>query len=502
MGKKNLERESLLGETFAQFERLSQWATGKESVSCEHGEVESYLYREGMELLRRMFQAHLDFRARGEEKLDDVKGSDLEVRTHRRSGSERNLETLFGSVVVRRIEYSIKERGCPNIYLGDGRLNLSMDKFSDGLRRRVAEESSKVAFDEAAKGIQSTTGAHVAKRQCEELTVKVAVDFEEFYATRSVSTTEKNTNSLLVLTTDSKGIVMNESDLRPATAKAARESEHKCMTRLSAGEKRNRKRMATVASVYGVERYVRTPEHIIGDLSEELDRPKVENKRVWASIEQSQEEVIASMFAEASKRDPSGKRERVLLVDGQPQQLKLVKQQIRASNVPTTIVLDLIHVMEYVWKAAFVFNASGTAAAEEWVQERILNILAGKAALVAAGMRRSATFQNIPIEQRKPVDACAEYLLNNIDYIRYNEYLRKGYPIATGVIEGACRHLVNDRMAITGARWRLERAEAVLKIRALRCSNDFDAYWLFHKQKEFIRNHCSKLQSPEIIMTA
>lgn len=208
------------------------------------------------------------------------------------------------------------------------------------------------------------------------------------------------------------------------------------------------------------------------------------------------------MFAEASMRDPSGKRERVILVDGQVQQLKLIKREVRKSKIPTTIVFDFIHVLEYLWKAAFAFHVAGTTEAEEWVHERALNILCGKASSVAAGIRRSATLQNLSPEQRKSVDTCADYLLNNVDYLRYDAYLEKGYPIATGVIEGACRHLVNDRMAITGARWRLERAEAILKIRALRSSNDFDDYWRFHKQQEFIRNHCANLDSPEMLMAA
>lgn len=280
--------QEVLVEAGEQFQSICRWMIDGANFSLEHGEVENYLSKEGMELLRRLFQAHLNERARCEEKLESVTGADKEVRAHRRANSERKLETIFGEVKVRRIEYSTKESGCPSIYLGDAHLNLPPDKFSDGLRRRAAEESSKVSFEEAAEAIQSTTAGHVAKRQCEELSVKVAADFEAFYASRSVQVAEEDTEALLVLTTDSKGIVMNEQDLRPATAKAAQESEHKCRTRLSAGEKRNRKRMATVASVYGVERNVRTAKQIMGDdttSGEVATRPKITNKRVWASVE-------------------------------------------------------------------------------------------------------------------------------------------------------------------------------------------------------------------------
>ena len=131
--------------------------------------------------------------------------------------------------------------------------------------------------------------------------------------------------------------------------------------------------------------------------------------------------------------------------------------------------------------------------------ERGLRILNGKASDVAAGIRRSATRQNLSASERERVDKC-DYLIKYRPYLRYDHCLERGYPIATGVIEGACRHLVKDRMDLTGARWRLERAEAVLRIRALRTSGDFDKYWDFHKEQEFQRNHASKFQEPERLL--
>jgi hypothetical protein len=469
----------------------------------EHGNVEKHLEKDGAELLRRMFQAHLDLRAQREVKQESVTGSDGEVRSHRRSNTTRKLETIFGGVDVRRIEYSTKEPDAPAIYLADGVLNLAPDRYSDGLRRRVAEESSKVSFEETAATIAATTAGFVAKRQCEELVVKVAEDFEDFYENRSAAGAE-DSNDLLVMTTDGKGIVMNAEDLRPATAKAAQQSEHKYQTRLSAGEKRNRKRMATVASVYSVGRHRRTPDDILekDEDAEKKERPVILNKRVWASVEREQDDVISDIFDEACKRDPGHKRESVILVDGSPHQLKLIEGELKKRRITATIVLDFIHVLEYLWKAAFCFHSAGTRAAEEWVQERARNILRGQASLVAAGMRRSATLQGIAATKRKPVDTCADYLLKYAQYLRYDICLTKGYPIATGVIEGACRHLIADRMDITGARWRMERAEAVLKIRSLRASGDFEQYWNFHKQREYIRNHCSNLETPEMLLAA
>jgi hypothetical protein len=132
--------------------------------------------------------------------------------------------------------------------------------------------------------------------------------------------------------------------------------------------------------------------------------------------------------------------------------------------------------------------------------EKALRILQGKSSDVAAGIRRSATLQELSDKERENADKCADYLLKYRDFLQYDNYLAEGYPIATGVIEGACRHLICDRMDITGARWRLDRAEAVLQIRALRASGDFEEYWTFHKMQEFKRNHASKFQCPEQLL--
>jgi hypothetical protein len=145
-------------------------------------------------------------------------------------------------------------------------------------------------------------------------------------------------------------------------------------------------------------------------------------------------------------------------------------------------VLDLIHVIEYLWKAAWDFFETGDEAAEAWVRERVGLILRGKSSDVAAGMRRSATMRGFDPDRRKKVDKSCDYLIGHRAMMRYDKYLADGLPIATGVIEGACRHLVQDRMDVTGARWGLEGAEAVLRLRSLQASGDLKEYWSFHQR--------------------
>jgi hypothetical protein len=262
---------------------------------------------------------------------------------------------------------------------------------------------------------------------------------------------------------------------------------------LSKGEKKNAKRIATVAATYSVQPFVRKPEAIIRDLApvseRGVQRPRPEDKRVWASLAKKPEEVIEEAMYEALRRDPCLGKTWVALVDGNEAQLRILQRLSDKHGVQLTLILDFIHVAEYVWEAAFAFNGEGTAEAQEWVSERLLEILKGRASHVAGGIRRSATLRRLRGEKRAAADACADYLIKYAPCLEYNEYLANGFPISTGVIEGTCRYLVKDRMDITGARWSLLGAEAILKLRALRASGDFGAYWQFHEQMERRRNH-------------
>ncbi|MGH8909869.1 MAG: hypothetical protein ACRD0K_26085 [Egibacteraceae bacterium] len=154
--------------------------------------------------------------------------------------------------------------------------------------------------------------------------------------------------------------------------------------------------------------------------------------------------------------------------------------------------------LEYLWKAAWSFFAEGDTAAEGWVATHALRLLEGDSGVVVAAIRRKATANKLSPDKRKGADACAGYLISKRPYLSYAHALSSGWPIATGVIEGACRHLVKDRMDITGARWGLPGAEAILKLRALVSNGDFDDYWDYHLTQEHERVHRSRYLGGQI----
>ena len=153
------------------------------------------------------------------------------------------------------------------------------------------------------------------------------------------------------------------------------------------------------------------------------------------------------------------------------------------------VLIDFIHVLEYLWKAAWSFHDEADPAAQQWVHDKALAVLDGKARTVAASIRGLATRRKLDPRERTGADTCAIYLTAKAPYLDYPRALQADWPIATGVIEGACRHLVKDRMDITGARWGLDGAEAILKLRALRSNGDFDEYWRYHLEQERRRVH-------------
>jgi hypothetical protein len=472
------------------FGAIETFLGSKEACSLRESDLERELEKRGRELMRQLLQAHLEVRGPGEAAAP-VKGPDGEERVQQRL-HERGLETVFGQVRIERAGYVAK--GMESLHPMDADLNLPKELYSHEVRRRVADEAAKSSFDEVVRMLLETTGARVGKRQVEELVIRAAEDFDAFYKEQYEYRPSAQTGSILVITADGKGVVMRREDLREATKKKAERTKHKLLNRLSRGEKRNAKRMATAAGVYTVAPYPRTAEDVLGCLAprnerEKPDRPKPESKRVWASLEKTPDEVIREAFREARRRDPDGQKRWVALVDGNETQIEILRKLFRKEGYHALIVLDFIHVAERVWKAGLDFYREGSAELEAWVSKRLLGILQGRTGHVAAGMRRSATLHGIDEEARQRIDGCADYLLNYKPYLHYDLYLKMGLPIATGVIEGACRYLVKDRMDRTGARWSLKGAEAVLRLRALRTSGDFDAYWRFHEEQEYLRNH-------------
>ena len=378
------------------FGAMETFLDSAEADALKHSDLERAMEAQGRELIRKLLQAHLDARAtaRAVEPVRDADGvarSDGHVHT-------RELETIFGTVTVTRVGYGAE--GEPSLHPLDGQLNLPVEKYSHEVRRRVALEAAKGAFEAGVETLATYTGAHVPKRQFEELVVRAAQDFDAFYqARRAQAQAASVTGETLVLTVDGKGVVMRPEDLREATQKAAAMRATTFTARLGRGRRLHAKRMASVAAVYTIAPFVRTPEEIFppaGTPAPAPARPAPEHKRVWASLAKPPEAVIAELFDEAQHRDPRQLKLWVALVDGNETQIELLTKLCAARHVAMPIVLDFIHVAEYVWEASRAFAADHQAR-DAWVLPRPCATFCGARRVTwppaCAAVPRSAAWQ-------------------------------------------------------------------------------------------------------------
>jgi hypothetical protein len=473
-------------------ESLVAFLESADAAALGHGELEDAVEERGRALLRQLYQDHLDLRAERERRLPEVVDAQGVPRGGAEPSHKRPLATVFGPVEVRRIAY--RSRGQENLYPADGLLNLPTEKHSHGIRRLCAIESARGSFDSAVEAIGRASGQKLGKRQVEELAQAAAADFDTFYASRKPLAGDPG--DVVVVSCDGKGVVMRHDALRSTTAEAAAKGSSKLATRLSKGEKRNRKRMAEVGAVYDAAPAPRSPSDILPATDEQrrsaAPGPVTKSKWLVASVVRPAASVVSEVFDEAERRDPDHARTWVALVDGNNHQLRRIAAEANARQVTVSVLVDFIHVLEYLWKAAWSFHQEGDPTAEEWVRKHASAVLAGKATKVAGAIRRAATKAGLEPAKRAGADSCAAYLSNKAPFLDYPQALNRGWPIATGVIEGACRHLVKDRLDLTGARWGLEGAEAVLKLRALRSNGDFASYWRFHIAQERLRVHESR----------
>ena len=389
--------------------------------------------------------------------------------SHRRLGT-RSLTTVFGTVELLRMGYS--RPGAPGIFPLDQALALPARSFSYELQRRLVKAAVQNPFLDSVQTIAELTGVSVSKRSLEQILPDAAQDFDPFYRQRSP---EPAAGSILVAAVDCKGIPM----VKPAGAQPT--------PRLAKGQKANKKRMATVAAVFTRAPWVRTPQQVVESLfrissptpDDAPTPPRPENKRVWASLLKGKTAVIQEVAEEMERRDPSTSKTRVALTDGER------ALQIRVDgNLNVTLILDLMHVLEKLWRAAYVFHAEGSLDADLWVLDRTLRILLGDVGQVVKGIRQSITKRGLSGAKGKTLEAVADYLYRNRTRMRYDEYLANGWPIASGPVEGACKNLIKDRMERSGMRWTEPMAEAIVQLRAIYLSGDFDRYWQFHIEQD------------------
>jgi hypothetical protein len=353
-------------------------------------------------------------------------------------------------------------------------LQLPARSFSYELQKRLVQAAVQGPLRESIDRILDITGLTVPMRSLQQLLQDAAQDCDAFYAQRPADPSSPAA-SILVVAVDCKGIPIVKP---PRNERSVRRTQ---------GQKAKLKKMATVAAGCTRQPWMRTPEQVVESLfrvhtkthNDQSPPPQPENQRVWASLVKGKAAVVDEMVAAVHRRDPDARLTLVALTDGERALQILVAQKL---NV--ILILDLLHVMEKVWKAAHVFHPEGTPDAEIYARLMTHRILAGNVGQVVKGLRQTVTQRSLSGSKAKLLLSVAAYFHRNRDRMRYNDYLAQGLPIASGSVEGACKNLIKDRMERSGMRWTQLMAEAVVKLRALYLSGDFDTYWNFHIRED------------------
>jgi hypothetical protein len=471
---------------------ITGWLGGAQAAGLDHAELEEQIAVRTREVARLLLQEHLDLRAERERRRDEVTGPDGLARTRAEKGHCRLLATTVGAVRVTRIAY--RAPGAPNVHPADAQLNLPAGKHSHGLCRLIVIEAARGSIGQACAAVERATGAGIGTRQAQQIIRAAAADFDAFYAgPQRRPPPGAAPGAVLGLSCDAKGIVMRPGQLRPEAARKAARSVPRQDGRLSRGEVRTRKRMAEVGAVFDITPVPRTAADILPAAGPRdgppPPGPRATGKWLTASIASDAAAVVAAVFAEADRRDPARQRPWVALADGNVHQISRIRAEAAARNLTIPIVCDFIHVIERLWDAAWCLFPEASPDAGPWVRDRARAVLHGQATAVAAAIRAAAAGATLTATQRKTAAETAAYLDAKAPWLDYPTALAAGWPISSGVIEGACRYLVNDRLGITGARWGTDTAEAILKLRALLANGDFDAYWTCHLQRERERHY-------------
>lgn len=462
--------------------------------------VEDFLFTAGQALLCQIFQDHLDAKASRERAAyaaspGPLRGADGVVRGKVETVTT-NLRTRFGTVRVRRLSY--RAAGVASLRPADAAVNLPATAYSHGLQRLLVAFATGVSYEAAIAAVERSTGQAVGHRAAIEILTAAGTDIGSFYD-QARPEAGVDADEVVVISADGSGIDMRPEGLREGIGPNPGAIDPSPAGSLAARERRGRKRMAEIALVGAVTPVRRDAQAVMGP--DPHPGPSLRDQWLTGSITEPVSTVIATAFDEAARRDPDRRAQWVALVDGNHHQIHCIETEAEASGARVAIVCDFVHVLQYLWDAARVFfDQSDEAGA--WVGQKATLVLQGRSRAIASGIRRRATSAGYTKTERENADRAATYLDNHEPYLDYPLALANGWPIATGAIEGAVRHLVKDRFAITGARWSLAGAEAMLTLRATTIAGDAEDYWHYHLEQEQHRNHTIHYQPQDLQLAA
>ncbi len=401
----------------------------------------------------------------------------------------RPYQSVFGSFALDRVVYGTRESQQIEFVPVDARLGLPAGKFSYLLQDWDQSLVMENPYQQVNYVLSRILGVEQSVASLEQTTHTLATAVDDFRATQPAAPGAA-APQIIVLSGDGKGVPIR----KPATAPAIRSHDHQ------RGPKPDRKKMALVGAVYQIAPYPRTPHEVVDALFHDPaaatpvratgPRPGPQHKRLRASLNRSQgttpvraaEEIFPWLVAEAHQRDPMRQCPWVVIMDGQPALWEEVNEVL--GNCPRTEILDLLHATGYLWEAVHLFHPTGSTQAMRLMKLLVLGLLSGVGAALIPWLITQAESSGLTARHRARLEQISQYFHHHRERLHYDQYLAAGYPIASGVIEGACRHVIKDRLERTGMHWTVPGAQALLQLRCVALNGDWEAFMKHYIDQE------------------
>jgi hypothetical protein len=464
--------DEIVQQIHQDFKNLIEYVTDPASQSRTACEVELTLFRQLLSLGAQLLHLFFVQRAavRPQEPVCAPDGTRLTYQDQRPT----TYFSIFGK--IRFWRHYFHTPGQRGVYPLDEALSLPPHCYSDLLRDWAEYCTTDESYDESNRVLKRILGISLCKQTLETAVDEDAADVEAFYEQKATPPPEVE-GSILVVQADGKGVPMVRTEAMEPTA------------RLGKGQKRTKKKESVVTAIYTVEPYLRTPEQVADALLPETEqtvtqpsRPAPIGKEVRATL-QGKDFALERLARRVTAREGEHIQQRAALTDG----AEALQNRILALFPGFTLVLDIMHALEYLWDAANALLGETHPDRMAWVKEHLLSILSGETEQVILALETRAQDPSLTDAQRKVLDTTIGYYRRNQPYMHYDRYLEQGWPISSGVVEGACGHLVKGRMEQSGMRWTPSGAQSILEIRAVRVNEDWDAYQLFHRQYQHQR---------------
>lgn len=455
------------------FESLLATVMNPEAETGSIDAMERHLFKQLLQLGAQLLQLFVLVCAQRQrqEAVRTESGQRLPYHSLRR----RNYISIFGKLTLIRPYYY--QAGIGSASPLEASLGLGQGCYSDLLREWHEEVSVYLPYEKATHLLQRLLGIELSKRVLQQFVLEDATDVTTFYQQQAPPAAEDEA-PILVVQADGKGIPLVQA------------SHNSQRVRLKRGQARSRKKAVVVTALYTIQAAQRSAEEVLQSLfaAEKTAGPapaprhRPQHKQIWGTLA-GKPAALDRLRQQVAKRDGAHIQQRVMLCDGD----KSLQAHLRARFPAFTLILDFIHAVEYLWKAGNSLHGEGSDAALAWVTAQARRLLTGQLPALLHSLQQEAEQAERTKYQQKVLKQVAHYFERNQDYMQYATYLQRGWPIASGVIEGACRHFVKDRMELSGMRWHQDGAEQLLRLRAVAENGDWEAYHRFRKQRRQLR---------------